>query len=97
MKENKEYIERWTALNAIEEQADIDGDPKAVMRAWRVVKELPAAFVSADEAESEWVMDKNNFSLHCPICLYDVPVGTAEAIYCWDFCPSCGSKMGVKP
>lgn len=87
-----EYIDREAVCYQLAKQATIDGQPRAIKRAAKIVAGFPAADVRS-VVKAKWVYtDKSR--LVCSNC--GNPVAFALKEDGWhhgDFCPNCGAMM----
>ena len=92
----KEYIERDAICYQLEKQESIDGQPRAIRRARRIVAEFPAADV-APVRHGRWIVDDITGLVKCSICKNDAPLDTTGGGQ-WHspICPTCGAKMDLK-
>lgn len=97
-----EYISREAVCYQLEKQASIDGQPRAIRRARRIVANFPAADVApvvhahwAKEYTLGWYDGEQNYKLICPACNYsylDNHLGAIAPKH-FNYCPNCGAKM----
>ena len=90
----KEYIEREALCYQLEKQATIDGQPRAIKRATKIVANFPAADV-VERKTGKWI-HLGGDEWCCSSCGYVIttegswehPIDT-DALYC----KHCGAKM----
>lgn len=92
-----EYIEREAICYQLEKQESIDGQPRAIRRARRIVADFPAADVvpvrhgrwtGHDIGNGRLSIDEDTCSL-CGSRFYQI----AETGCVWHYCPNCGARM----
>ena len=89
-----EYIDREMAVYRLAKQATIDGQPRAIRRAMRIIQEFPAADV-APVKHGKWIWDDEGY--YCSECFHHAYGCTGEemsGIYL--YCPRCGARMEVE-
>ena len=84
----KEYIEREAVCYQLAKQATIDGQPRAIKRAAKIVANFPAADVRP-VVRGEWqfhMFTANSWGYECRVChtTWDTPT---------NYCPNCGADM----
>ena len=99
----KEYIEREAVCYQLEKQETIDGQPRAIRRARRIVEDYPAADV-VPVRHGRWVTKKDACGRDYTICsaceteiqwrdrrgvILKVDMQTAP------YCPNCGADMRI--
>lgn len=87
----KEYIEREAVCYQLAKQATIDGQPRAIRRATKIVSDFPAAPVR-EVKRGEWIKHEayNGAAWgfwECSVC------GDKNWTIKHNFCPNCGAKM----
>ena len=86
-----DYIKREDVLYQLNKQATIDGQPRAIRRAIRIVAEFPSADVWP-VVRGEWLHKKITDDFHvvgqCSVC--------KERRRIDNFCPNCGADMREK-
>lgn len=87
----KEYIEREAVCYQLAKQATIDGQPRAIKRAAKIVANFPAADVRP-VVRGEWqfhMFTANSWGYECRVChtTWDTPT---------NYCPNCGADMREK-
>lgn len=103
-----EYIEREAICYQLEKQESIDGQPRAIRRARRIVADFPAAdVVPVVRGRWEWDehgVDRNIGSWVCGVCH-----ARPETMWQWErtnnlyrfsgshYCPNCGADMREPP
>ena len=81
----KEYIEREAVCYQLAKQATIDGQPRAIKRAAKIVANFPAADVRP-VVRGRW---KYNLGDNIPYCSECMMPQDSEC----NFCPNCGADM----
>ena len=90
-----EYISREDVCLQLEKQESIDGQPRAIRRARRIVANSPAADVRP-VVRGKWVrldMHKGMEQFRCSICRSECYVPTCMGEPMYEFCPNCGADM----
>ena len=94
-----EYIEREAVCYQLAKQATIDGQPRAIKRAAKIVAGFPAADVEPVK-HGEWISltECANAGVYCSVCHKKV----YKEDYAWcnkknkvrsNYCPNCGAHM----
>lgn len=96
-----EYIERDAICYQLKKQERIDGQPRAIRRARRIVADFPAADV-VPVRHGRWFLDGDYEYINCSECLHPFYMGfdtSSDARQYlareerWKYCPNCGAKM----
>ena len=82
-----EYIEREALCYQLEKQETIDGQPRAIRRARRIVEDFPAADVRP-VVRGKWE-NAGSDVWTCSVCGYGIMPWNAGVNYC----PNCGADM----
>ena len=90
---NAEYIEREALCYQLEKQATIDGQPRAIRRAARIVADFPAADVRP-VVRGTWEEDCVGAAI-CSACGEFAFETNTHHLCGWfpNFCPNCGADM----
>lgn len=90
----KEYIEREAICYQLEKQESIDGQPRAIRRARRIVEDFPSADV-VPVVHGRWVWDGGeDMHYFCSLCHYNAYGCTGEILSGdYNYCPNCGARM----
>lgn len=102
----KEYIEREALCYQLAKQATIDGQPRAIRRAAKIVIDFPAADVRPvvrgkwEEVEVVWLADIEDqpdaiASMFCPKCkrFSNHVYHYGDPTHGMNYCPNCGAVM----
>lgn len=84
----KEYIEREAVCYQLEKQETIDGQPRAIRRARRIVEDYPAADV-APVVHAHWI---NDGIIHCSRCNAYLEKDEMKN-HTMKYCYYCGARM----
>lgn len=86
----KEYIEREALCYQLEKQATIDGQPRAIKRATKIVANFPAADV-VERKTGKWIDYTEDSFVECPFChsATNCDGEISELHYCFN----CGAQM----
>ena len=88
-----EYIERDAICYQLEKQESIDGQPRAIRRARRIVADFPAADV-VPVRHGRWVHPvPGDGEPYCSVCHAEAEYFYGYGSFEPDFCPKCGAKM----
>lgn len=105
-----EYIERDAICYQLEKQESIDGQPRAIRRARRIVADFPAADVVARDCYDRLLAENDELRKerpvrhgrwengHCTRCGEDV-AGRLDIwtnVQRFSFCPFCGARMDLE-
>ncbi len=82
------YIEREAICYQLEKQESIDGQPRAIRRARRIVADFPAADV-VPVRHGRWIKDGEDGPVYCSECGEEHEWEDYRASYC----DTCGAKM----
>ena len=90
-----EYIEREAVCYQLAKQATIDGQPRAIKRAAKIVANFPAADVRP-VVRGEWIFDGHH--MRCNQCKeYMCQEDREGDTISQNFCPNCGADMRQEP
>lgn len=89
-----EYIERDAICYQLEKQESIDGQPRAIRRARRIVADFPAADV-VPVRHGRWIEQPHDFDL-CGVSYYQCSVCGKEQQTPSNYCQFCGARMDLK-
>lgn len=90
-----EYVSKRAVCYQLDKRATVDGQPRAIRRAMRIVQEFPSADVQPVR-HGRWTkmdMHKGIEQYKCSVCRSEcyVPECMGEPIYA--YCPNCGAIM----
>ena len=83
-----DYIDRDAVCYQLEKQATVDGQPRAIRRARRIVAEFPAADV-VERKRGEWAR-MNELDYRCSVCNKRTFINRYPL---YAYCPNCGADM----
>lgn len=85
------YIEREAVCYQLAKQATIDGQPRAIKRAAKIVEDFPAADVRPN-LRGKWERFEDDFGKYdrCSNCGKEYAFGPIVAMH---YCPNCGADM----
>lgn len=90
-----DYIDREAVCYQLEKQATVDGQPRAIRRARRIVAEFPAADVRpVVHARWERVSPDDHYDFRCVCSHCRQHLIESDEQYDFKYCPNCGADMG---